>query len=41
MFSGLRERLQAARDRLGASIGAAAEAARPVARLNRLPRKNR
>src|SRR5208337_2016615 len=31
MFSGLRERLQAARDRLGASIGAAAEAARPVA----------
>jgi len=31
MFSGLRERLQAARDRLGASIGAAAEASRPVA----------
>ncbi len=31
MFSGLRDRLQAARDRLGASIGAAAEAAQPVA----------
>ncbi len=31
MFSGLRDRLQAARDRLGASIGAAAEAAKPVA----------
>jgi fused signal recognition particle receptor len=30
MFSGLRERLQAARNRLGASIGAAAEASRPV-----------
>jgi fused signal recognition particle receptor len=30
MFSGLRERLQAARNRLGASIGAAAEASQPV-----------
>jgi fused signal recognition particle receptor len=30
MFSGLRERLQAARDRLGASIGAVAETSPPV-----------
>jgi len=30
MFSGLKDRLQVARNRLGASIGAVAEAARPA-----------
>jgi len=45
MFSGLRERLQAARNRLAGSIGAAAEAAAPPAEQPRLsppatPQKN-